>query len=255
MTITVNRWVGDGAYEPHPCRLDGYFLVGVQTGTVVAADCDTGVCQTCGVRRARARAAAITWRQRQCDRTRLITLTQCDDDWAKLRGQVRDLRRRILKSGKACEWIWTVERGKKTGMKHVHAITFGSYIPQSSLQNLWGGRIVDVREVRDAGSYISKSAARVAGYIGKTADGSNEGLGVHLGLNAGRLHHWSREFWGGLSVRDAVKAARSTDQSEEWITVWRGDSDDHGMVTRARYAYPRVRSREHSDDRQASALA
>ena len=244
----MNRWVTDGPIEPHPCRLDGYFLVGVDSGTVVPANCDTGVCRTCGVRRAQARAAAITWCQRQQDRSRLITLTNCPDNWQTLRGQVRDMRRRVIETSGKCEWIWTVERGSKTGMKHVHAIQHGSYLPQKTLQNLWGDRIVDVRAVSDAGGYISKSAALVAGYIGKGATGEMGGLGVHLGLNGGRLHHWSRNFWGGLSIREAVAAARTQATQEEWITIWRGDSDDRAMASRAKFAAPRVYRPAHSDD-------
>lgn len=232
----MNRWVGDGPYETHSCRLSRYFLVGVDSGTIVPADCDTGVCQTCGVRRARARAAAITWRQREVGRSRLVTLTSCPDDWQQLRGQIRDYRKRILLSGNKCEWIWTVERGAKTGMKHVHAIQHGSYLPQKTLQSMWGDRIVDVRAVRDAGGYISKSAARVAGYIGKGVSGGPDGLGIHLGLNGGRLHHWSRDFWGGMSIREAVAAARTQATQEEWITVFAGDDDDRTVLARARHA-------------------
>ena len=236
----MNRWVGDEPYRPHPCRLDGYFLVGVETGTVVPADCDTGTCEVCGVRRARARAAAITWCQRQQSRSRLITLTNCPDDWQTLRGQVRDMRRRIISETGKCEWIWTVERGSKTGMKHAHAIQHGSYLPQKTLQSLWGGRIVDVRAVHDAGQYISKSAALCAGYIGKSAGLADNGLGKHLGLNGGRLHHWSRQFWSGLSVREAVAQARGSESREEWITVWRGEDDDRAILARARHATSRV---------------
>lgn len=236
----MNRWVGDEPYQPHPCRLDGYFLVGVESGTIVPADCDTGTCAVCGVRRARARAAAITWCQRQQNRSRLITLTNCPDDWQTLRGQVRDMRRRIISETGKCEWIWTVERGSRTGMKHAHAIQHGSYLPQKTLQSLWGGRIVDVRAVRDAAGYISKSAARVAGYITKGAGSDVVGLGSHLGLNGGRLHHWSRNFWGGLSIREAIAATRATESAEEWVTVWRGEDDDRAILARARYAAPRA---------------
>jgi hypothetical protein len=121
-------------------------------------------------------------------------------------------------------------------MKHVHAIQHGSYLPQETLQNLWGGRIVDVRQVKDASEYISKSAARVAGYIGKGATGDIDGLGVHLGLNGGRLHHWSREFWGGLSIREAVAAARAEATSEEWVTVFAGQDENGAVLARARDA-------------------
>lgn len=217
---------------------------------MVPADCDTGVCQRCGVVRARKRARAITWRQESVDRTRLITFTQCPDNWQQLRGQIRDVRARIRSSGRKCEWIWTVERGSKTGAKHVHAIQHGDFIPQAELQTLWGGRIVDVRQVKASGEYISKSAARVAGYIGKgaTADGAG-GLSRHIGLNGGRLHHWSREFWGGLSIREAVRASRSQDSDEDWIVAFRGCDDDETLLVRAKSASRAVRALQ-SDDLQ-----
>lgn len=233
MTLTVNRWVGDGPYPVRPCRLEHFCLVGVLSRRVLPADCDSGRCQTCGVRRARVRAGVITWQQRQHCRSRLITLTNCPEDWQKRRGQVRDLRRRIMAGGRQCEWIWTTERGSKSGMVHVHAIQHGDFIPQAELQSLWGDRIVDVRQVHDAAKYISKSAAKVAGYIGKEAGNGINGLSIHLGNNGGRLHHWSRQFFGGLSIREATVASRGERPDEIWVSVWRGDDDDERVIDRA----------------------
>ena len=150
----------------------------------------------------------------------MLTLTNCPDDWQTLRGQVRDMRRRMVKAGLACEWIWTVERGAKTGMKHVHLIQRGAYLPQAHLQSLWGERIVHIMAVHDAAKYISKSAGMVAGYISKGASGGNPGLATHLGLNGGRLHHWSRGFFEGRSIREAVAASHGASRDEQWITVF-----------------------------------
>jgi hypothetical protein len=233
LTLTVNRWVSTAGSVVRPCRLERYCLVGLQSGKVMPADCDTGCCQTCGVRRAGARAVAITWAQRRHGRSRLITLTRAPADWQSRRGQVRDLRRRIVESGRRCEWIWTTEAGSKTGMVHVHAIQHGDYIPQAELQTLWGGRIVDVRAVHDASKYISKSAGLVAGYIGKNVSRETSGLAGHLELNGGRLHHWSRQFFEGLSIRAAVAASRGDKSDEMWIGVFRGDADDETCRRRA----------------------
>lgn len=145
------------------------------------------------------RARLITERCRQVSRPRFITLTEAPANWQQRRGQVRDLARRIREAGYANQWIWTTERGKNTGMIHVHAIQHGDYIPQAVLQSMWGDRIVDIRSaVPGHGEYISKSAARVAGYIGKSGVAD---LDQALDLNGGRLHHWSRQFFG-MPIRE-----------------------------------------------------
>jgi hypothetical protein len=230
----VNRWVALNAWPVHECRKTAFCVVEVHSGQIVPADCDTGCCRTCGVRRVKARAEAITWAQRQQPRSRLITLTNCPAEWQTRRCQVRDMRRRLQDSGYACEWIWTTEAGPKHGAIHVHAIQHGSYISQRKLQKAWGNRIVDVRAVGDAAKYISKSAALVAGYIGKEAQNGQDGLSLHLGINGGRLHHWSRGFFGGLSVRDAVKASRVDKPDSWWVPLYRGNSTDQDLVSRAR---------------------
>lgn len=105
------------------------------------------------------------------------------------------MRRRIVADGYHTEWIWTTEVGSVSGMVHVHAIQWGDYIPQRRLQELWGGRRVDVRAARVTHStYISKGASAVAQYVTK---GASSSLDEALSLNNGRLHHWSRGFWDG----------------------------------------------------------
>lgn len=172
----------------------GWVLVDRLTGAFFPADCGSGWCAQCGVRRVRTRARLLTQRIAEVDRARLVTLTNCPDDWQRRRGQVRDLRRRIIAAGFRTEWAWTTEAGHKTGMVHVHAIQWGDYIPQATLQTLWGGRIVDIRSaVGRHGKYISKAGAAVANYVSKGGVGH---LDEALTLNGGRLHHWSRAFWG-----------------------------------------------------------
>lgn len=190
----MNRWV-----KNEPCRLANYVVCDRLTGEFWPADCDTGTCSTCGVARARVRARLITERCRTEKHPRFITLTEAPDDWQARRNQVRDLARRLRGDGVRCEWVWVTERGSKTGMIHVHAIQHGDYVPQRDLERLWGGRRVDIRTAAPRhGEYISKTAARVAGYVGKTAV---EHLDDALTLNGGRLHHWSRGFFG-MPVRE-----------------------------------------------------
>lgn len=137
----------------------------------------------------------MTIRQAEVGRSRLITLTRAAPDWQHRRTEVRDLARRLRSSGYRCEWIWTTEAGSRSGMIHVHAVQFGDYVKQAVLQDMWGGRLIDIRAAHARhGAYISKAGAAVANYISK---GGREHLDLALTLNGGRLHHWSRGFWGG----------------------------------------------------------
>lgn len=190
-----------------PCRLASYVVCDRLTGEFWPADCDTGTCPTCGINRSRVRARLVTERCRQVAHPRFITLTNAPEDWQTRRGQVRDLARRLRGAGYRTEWIWVTERGHKNGMVHVHAVQHGDYVPQTHLQDLWGGRRVDIRSAVPAhGEYISKSAARVAGYIGKSAAGD---LDQALDLNGGRLHHWSRQFFG-MPIREYRRSVAET---------------------------------------------
>lgn len=186
-----------------PCRLAGYVVLDRLSGEFWPADCDSGRCERCGIERARVRARLVTARCREVEHPRFITLTNAPEDWQQRRGQVRDLARRLRARHYETQWIWVTERGHKNGMVHVHAVQYGEYIPQRSLEELWGGRRVDIRAATPKhGEYISKSAARVASYLGKSA---GEGLDQALDLNGGRLHHWSRGFWG-MPIREYRKS-------------------------------------------------
>lgn len=200
MSLTVNRWV-----RTDPCRLAGYVVCDRLTGEFWPADCDSGICPTCGVNRARVRARLITERCKQDGQARFITLTNAPADWQGRRGQVRDLARRLRGDGYRCEWIWTTEEGSRTGMIHVHLIQTGDYIPQRELERAWGMRRVDIRAAQTRhGEYISKSASRIANYQAK---GAESDLDAALDLNGGRLHHWSRGWWG-MPIREYRKSLR-----------------------------------------------
>jgi hypothetical protein len=173
----------------------GYVVVQQETGRFWPADCGSGWCAQCGVKRVARRARQVTVRQAEVGRSRLITLTRAPADWQSRRTQVRDLARRLRAAGYQCEWIWTTEAGSRSGMIHVHAVQFGDYVKQTVLQEMWGGRIVDIRAAHQRhGAYISKAGAAVANYISKAGAAH---LDEALSLNGGRLHHWSRGFWGG----------------------------------------------------------
>lgn len=190
-----------------PCRLAGYVVCDRLSGRFWPADCDTGTCPQCGVNRARVRARLVTERCRTELHPRFITFTLAPLDWQERRAKVRDLARRLRGSGYRTEWIWTTEPNPAGTGLHIHAIQHGDYIPQARLQDMWGGFRVDIRSAKPRhGEYISKSASRVAHYIGKR---SNDALDSALALNGGRLHHWSRGFFG-MPIREYRKSVAGT---------------------------------------------
>ena len=219
MSLTVNRWVKDT-----PCRLAGYVVCDRLSGEFWPADCDTGTCARCGLTRARVRARLISARQAESDRSRFITLTNAPEDWQQRRAQMRDLARRLRATGHRTEWVWTTESGERSGMIHVHAIQTGDYVRQAFLQDLWGGRRVDIRAASDRHSaYITKAAARVAHYISK---GASADLETALELNGGRLHHWSRGFFG-CPIREYRQLHAGT-TPRECVLVFRPDLREDG---------------------------
>lgn len=222
----MNRWV-----RTEPCRVASYVVVNRLTGEFWPADCDTGTCPTCGINRARIRARLVTERCRQVEHPRFITLTKAPQDWQQRRGQVRDLARRLRGDGYRCDWIWVTEPNPKGTGYHVHLVQHGDYVPQRELQALWGGRRVDIRSAQPRhGEYISKSAARVASYVGKS--GSVD-LDAALSLNGGRLHHWSRGFFG-MPIREFRKSL--TDQlPRECVLMFAPELRESG---RGSYAAP-----------------
>jgi hypothetical protein len=101
------------------------------------------------------------------------------------------------------------------GMVHVHAVVRGDYCPQSELSHAARragfGRVADIRAIDPAvhGRYASK----VAFYATK-ASGGWEGA---LGLNEGRLWHWSRGYTGGVPLRAWVAHHAPSDDPGPWV--------------------------------------
>lgn len=91
---------------------------------------------------------------------------------------------------------WAIERNpKKTGY-HAHAITWGEWMPNQHLQQLWGGRHTDIRRMRrNKYGYLAKAAA-VCGYVVK-------GFREHLAVNGGRPIHMTRGYLHGLTSHQA----------------------------------------------------
>lgn len=163
---------------------------------------------------ARRRARVLAW----ANPTRFVTLTQAPEEWQALRAKVRKLALTLRTEGYRTEWAWTVERGAKTGMKHVHALQHGDFIPQRRLQSAWG-RIVHIERIRGAAgaaTYALKEAQRVAGYSVK---GAGADLGEHLHLNGGRAYHLSRRYLHGERTRDVERILDGTDGRLTWVLV------------------------------------
>lgn len=169
----------------------------------------------------------MTWAARQAERRRLVTLTQLpvtstgDLDWQRSRSQVRDWLRRIRADYPGFEMGWAVERNPRQTGYHAHGIQHGPYVPQRYLQERWGGRIVDIRALRQpaAGVYAMKAAVSVAGYLVKNGSEDFEGLEEHLAVNGGRAAHFTRGFLHGLTSREAgaaIALGRSGGQVRTW---------------------------------------
>lgn len=178
------------------------------------AGCSTWACSWCGPQKAKRKTAICAWAEPE----RFITLTQAPDQWQALRQRIRKLALRLRAENYSVEWAWTVERGKRTGMIHVHALQHGSYIPQRTLQAMWG-HIVHVRRIDDvdaAATYTTKhAAARVVSYTFKEA---RSHLQEHLDLNGGRGVHLSRGYLRGLRSDDVWRILHPP-SALRWVQV------------------------------------
>lgn len=191
------------------CPLDGVAAVDWTTGEVAwSSNCGSARCYRCS-RIVSARSFAIARRAMDegmesgsIEHLRFITLTLAPDDWCALRKRMKDLAQYLRRRGIAVRWLWVVETGSKTGMKHVHAVQHGDFIPWRDLLGWWGAR-VQIEKADAAVGYLSKNVIR---YLGKGIDGDREAIEGHMNLNGGRAAHWSRGFFNGMG-RDEWAAA------------------------------------------------
>lgn len=133
---------------------------------------------------------------------RFVTLTLAPEDWQDLRGRMRDLARYLRRRGLLVNWLWVVEEGSLNGMKHVHAVQWGDFIPWQDLLGWWGAR-VQIEHADAALGYLGKNIIR---YLGKGLDGDRDAIEHHMRLNGGRAAHWTRGFFNGLSRDGFAKA-------------------------------------------------
>lgn len=144
------------------------------------------------------------------NRVRFVTLTLAPEQWDDVRKRMKDLVQYLRRQGVEVQWLWVVEEGEQTGMKHIHAVQWGPQkIPWQDLLGWWGHR-VEIAAARAAMGYLSKNVVR---YLGKGLDGEGEDIEAHMNLNGGRAAHWTRGFYAGLS-REAFAAAHPWDELE-----------------------------------------
>ena len=181
-----------------PCPLTGYLAVDRSTGEVAwNATCNSARCARCS-RIVSARTFALARRSLEevtgQDRVRFITLTLAPERWEDLRKRMKDLAQHLRRQGLHIQWLWVVEEGSETGMKHVHAVQWGpEKIPWEQLLGWWGHR-VQIEAAHAAMGYLSKNVVR---YLGKGLDGDRESIEAHMNLNGGRAAHWSTGFFAG----------------------------------------------------------
>jgi len=132
---------------------------------------------------------------------RFVTLTLAPEDWQDVREKMKRLVEYLRRQGIRVNWLWVVEEGSKSGMKHVHAVQWGDFIPWRDLLSWWGAR-VQIEAADAAIGYLGKNVIR---YLGKNLDGDREGIEGHMNLNGGRAAHWTRGFYAGMGRDDFAR--------------------------------------------------
>lgn len=206
---------GEGwTLRDEPCPLASWVNAHDQTGEVYGpATCKNARCRRCS-RMVSARTFALA-RSAMADlpkgnRVRFMTLTRAPETWEGTRKRMQDLAQYLRRQEIGLDWLWVVERGERTGMKHVHAVQWGpEKIPWEQLLDWWGHR-VEVQAARAATDYLGKNVVR---YLGKGLDGEGQDIEAHMNLNGGRAAHWSRGFYAGMS-RKGFAAAHPWDELE-----------------------------------------
>lgn len=189
---------GGWSLRDDECPLEGFSAVDHTTGEIAwTATCKSARCYRCsrivsGRSFALARSALEEMNPRY---VRFITLTLAPEEWGDVRKRMQDLIQYLRRHGIRVNWLWVVEEGSDTGMKHIHAVQWGDFIPWRDLLDWWGAR-VQIEASHEALGYLGKNVIR---YLGKGLDGDREGIEHHMNLNGGRAAHWSRGFFAGLS--------------------------------------------------------
>jgi hypothetical protein len=187
------------------CPLAGYSSVDRTTGEIAwSATCGSARCYRCS-RMVSARSFALARRamtEVDSKHVRFLTLTLAPEDWQDVRKRMKDLVQFLRRDrGIRVNWLWVVEEGDLGGMKHIHAVQWGDFIPWRDLLGWWGAR-VQIEASSAAVGYLGKNVIR---YLGKNLDGDREGIEDHMNLNGGRAAHWTRGFFAGLGREDFAR--------------------------------------------------
>ena len=189
---------GQWTLRTDECALEGFSAVDVTSGEIAwSATCRSARCYRCS-RMVSARSFALARRAMEEldeEHVRFVTLTLAPEDWQTLRQRMKDLVRFLRSRGIRVNWLWVVEEGSKTGMRHVHCVQWGDFIPWRDLLGWWGAR-VQIEAADAAVGYLGKNVVR---YLGKGLDGDREAIESHMNLNGGRAAHWTRGFFAGRS--------------------------------------------------------
>lgn len=202
------------------CPLEGAYSYDVTTGEIVwRPTCKNARCRRCS-RQVSAQTFALARRAldgpttetvpglpvnrvRQVDRVRFITLTRAPEGWDACRQAMNVWLQFLRRLGYEMHTLWVVERGSDTGMKHVHVIQWGDFIPKATLSESWPYGSTQIESARAATNYLAKGVIR---YVAKELDGDGDSIEDHMNLNGGRAAHWSRDFFAGQS-RQAFRQA------------------------------------------------
>lgn len=180
------------------------------TGLLLPPACRAQVCDACGPWIAQRTARAIDAR----GYTRWITLTRVPRDYRQYMARLAYLIRQEVE----LEWVWSVEHGPKTGMRHVHAIARAPWIENrrhelTKKSRAAGGGFAWIK-LRDASA--ADYSTKCGSYAAKQA---GVGYQVWRGWNGGRVWHWSRGYTEGTPVRDWVRYYAPSDDPGPWETV------------------------------------
>lgn len=178
------------------CPLDGALSFDRTTGEIAwRPTCKNARCRRCS-RQVSAQTFALARRalDEVDDHVRFITLTQAPSGWEPTRQAVKTWLQHLRRLGYVMHVLWVVEEGSQTGMKHIHAIQWGSYIPKEVLSASWPHGFTQIEGARAATNYLAKGVVR---YVAKGLDGDAAGIEEHMNLNGGRAAHWSTQFFAG----------------------------------------------------------
>lgn len=247
ISATVGERHGSEAGARAFCPRAGFGLVDLGSGVVVRGRCDSYGCEFCGPRRMNEWPWILAWPAPE----RFVTLTLAPEDKERRRAQVRDLIYRLRKRGYRWESAWSTERNPKGTGLHIHMLQHGDYVPQRELQELWGGRRVDIRALKGredrsavVGLYMLKEGLRASGYVVKESYGLD-----------GRPVHLSRGYLRGKTVdevRGLIRESRSllneaqrrrvpvddvpARAAAEWALVWDGYEGERLTASQRRQA-------------------